>query len=347
MTNLGVFVGEYSDPVKIEAQLRDLVDSSLMAGESVDMTLGTQAAVPVPVTNASGIANSSIVLDQPAGTKTLTSSYAGDAVNLPSLDADDFLVLKENITSEYVGDQIVPTTDDFFTLRALINEEQDGSLGDLSLATVNFSVYHMSDDSPVMTYGPIGVIPVDGLPGVGTAETTVANLDEGDYYVIVEPDAGNAFYGGLPSAPAALTVYVPTGLFVTGGGRVDLDDGSHSTFSLNIRYNRNLTNVKGRANYIFRQDGLNYFVKSNRLDGFAVQDDTAFVQGRANIKTIDPVMGEEVEIGGNFTFLVRVLDNGEPSESDTYEIVIRDRDGLVYHQVTLRTIAGGNILIHD
>ena len=83
-----------------------------------------------------------------------------------------------------------------------------------------------------------------------------------------------------------------------GGGRLDLDDGSHSTFSIDIRYNKRATHVQGRAHYIFRQDGLDYFVKSNRLDGFVVQDDTAAVLGRASIRATDPVTGEVFEIGG-------------------------------------------------
>ena len=193
----------------------------------------------------------------------------------------------------------------------------------------------------------VASVPVTGMPGVGTAETPATNLSDGEYYVVVRPDGENAFYGGPAAAPAALIVYEPTGQFTTGGGRVDLDDGSHSTFGLNIRYNRNLTNVRGRAYYIFHQDGLDYFVKSNRLDGFVVQDNTAAVEGRASVKTIDPVTGEEIDIGGNFTFLVRVIDNGEPGSDDTYEIIIRDRDGIVYHQVSPRTLGGGNILIHD
>ena len=187
---------------------------------------------------------------------------------------------------------------------------------------------------------------VAGMPGVGIAETTAANLPEGAYYVVVRPEAANSYYGGPASLPAALTVYEPTGQFTTGGGRVDLDDGSHSTFSINIRYNKRATHVQGRAHYIFRQDGLDYFVKSNRLDGFVVQDDTAAVQGKASITATDPVTGEVFEIGGNYTFVIRIVDNGEPGRDDVYEITVRDPDGIVYHQVSPRTLAGGNILIH-
>ena len=346
LTNLGQFAGQYSDAITVEAQLHDIVDGSQVEGAPVGIMVGIQTVAPVPVTDASGTASSTLILDQPAGTKWLTSFYEGNDVHLASMDIDVFVVLKENVESDYSGDQIVPITEDSFTLRAVVTEEQDGSLGELSRATVEFSIYRMQDGSLVATYGPIGVIPVDGMAGVGIAETTAANLPEGEYYVVVRPEADNSYYGGPASLPAALTVYEPTGQFTTGGGRLDLDDGSHSTFSINIRYNKRATNVQGRAHYIFRQDGLDYFVKSNRLDGFVVQDDTAAVQGKANVTATDPITGEVFEIGGNYTFVIRIVDNGEPGRDDVYEITVRDPDGIVFHQVSARTLAGGNILIH-
>ena len=95
---------------------------------------------------------------------------------------------------------------------------------------------------------------------------------------------------------------------------------------------------------MFRNGSLDYIIKSNAWTGLAFSGtNKASFQGKANVKTYDPATGVTTDLGGNFTFVVKVVDNG--SSGDTYQITVYDKDGLLYHQAGPAALSGGNIVV--
>jgi hypothetical protein len=48
-------------------------------------------------------------------------------------------------------------------------------------------------------------------------------------------------------------------------------------------------------------------------------------------------------MGGDFSFVVSVVDNG--SKGDTYQITVYDKNGLLYHQTGPTALSGRNIVV--
>jgi hypothetical protein len=96
----GATTNDYNDPATVAATLTD--SAGPVAGQPVVFTLnGSETCTGT--TNASGSASCSITPHEPAGTYTLTASYAGGGAELPSTASAPFTVTHEETTLTYTG----------------------------------------------------------------------------------------------------------------------------------------------------------------------------------------------------------------------------------------------------
>lgn len=344
----GDIAGQYSDPATLEARLIDTATQQPISGKTIAFTLGTQSVSST--TDSDGIATSSIVLDQAAGEYTVSVSFESDSEYLGSSDSCLFTINKERATVDYTGDTVVPTTSKKINLRATVFDSPDGWWGDLTKMQVTFRIYTapVDIDDPSVVAGPVAVSET-GTPGVGVAVIEIDNLAENEYIIIVSIDAeDNNHYGGPTSSPIPLTVYKPTGEFVTGGGWIMDPTGSKGNFGFIVRYTKS-GKTKGHSLYVYREGGWDYIVKSNAWTGLAIKDGHAYFEGKCTVQKYNPETGELVWAEGNYQFRIDVWDNRQTEEPDIYQIRILDKDGILFHEAGFNPpgdLQGGNIVIH-
>jgi VCBS repeat-containing protein len=102
----GTTSAQYSDRTVVQATLADDGGGSFqdapLAGKTIGFTIGAQSTSAT--TDASGLAKGSILLDQPAATLAVVSSFAGGPLYLGSSDSDPFEIAKEAAEIAYTGD---------------------------------------------------------------------------------------------------------------------------------------------------------------------------------------------------------------------------------------------------
>src|SRR5215472_6315328 len=96
---------DYHDPANLAATLKDQTSGQPIPNATVQFTLGSQGCTAL--TNAAGLASCTLVLDQCAGSYTLTASFAGSALYLPSSDSKPFTVNLEETTLTYTGNTVI------------------------------------------------------------------------------------------------------------------------------------------------------------------------------------------------------------------------------------------------
>ena len=345
----GDTTSQYSDPVTVEATLIDMATQQPISDKSIIFTIGSQSTTSV--TNSQGIAVASIVLDQPAGEYTVSATFAGDEEYLESFDSRLFTIEKEDASVDYTGDTVVPTTTKTINLRATVFDSPDSWWGDLTKMQVTFRIYTALIDlnNPVAVVGPVSVTQTD-MPGVGVAVAEIPNLPENGYLIIVSID-DNDYYRGPTSDPIPLTVYEPTGEFVTGGGWIWDPTGSKGNFGFNVKYTRS-GKPKGHSIYVYRDGEWDYIVKSNAWIGLAIDstENHAYFEAKCVVQKYNPETGELVWDEGNYKFRVDVWDNDSGGGVDVYQIRVLDKNGVVFHEAgfdPLGELQGGNIVIHD
>ncbi len=345
----GDTTGQYSDPVTVEATLIDMATQQSISDKSIIFTVGSQSATSV--TNSQGIAVASIVLDQPAGEYTVSATFSDDGDYLGSSDSQLFTILKEDATVEYTGDTVVSTTTKTINLRATVFDSPDSWWGDLTKMQVTFRIYTVPIDlsDPVAVVGPVSVAQTD-MQGVGVAVIEIPNLPENGYIIIVSIDGDdNNYYRGPTSDPIPLTVYEPTGEFVTGGGWIWDPSGGKGNFGFNVKYTKS-GKPQGHSVYVYRDGEWDYIVKSNAWIGLAIEEGHAYFEAKCVVQKYNPATGELVWAGGNYKFRVDVWDNDSDGGVDVYQIRVLDKNGVLFHEAgfdPLGELQGGNIVIHD
>jgi len=347
LTYFGDIAGQYSDQVTVEAILIDMATQQSISGKTITFTIGTQSITMG--TNSLGVATASIVLDQPAGTYTVTAMYPDDGDYLGSSDSQPFSIEKEDVTLEYSGDTVLPTTTKTINLRATVFDSPDGCWGDLTKMQVTFSIYtgQLGSNTLWMTIPAIPVSQTEA-PGVGVAAVSIDNLLENGYLIVVSID-DNDYYAGPTSDPTPLTVYEPTGEFVTGGGWIWDPSGSKGNFGFNAKYTKS-GKPKGHLVYVYRDGGWNYIVKSNAWIGLAIVEGHAYFEAKCVVQKYNPATGELVWAEGNYKFRVDVWDKDSDGGVDVYQIRVLDKNGVLFHEAgfdQLGELQGGNIVIHN
>ena len=159
----GNTTAQYSDPALTRAVLTDATSGDPLPGKTVDFALGTQAGSAT--TDGTGTAQTTIVIDQPAGATTVSATFAEDALYLGSTTSTPFAITKEDLTFIYTGDTLTSNSVTP-TLRSQATQATDGFPGDLLLAEATFAL------APTLT-----TTPFDYTTGIDAAG---ASCDPGD-----------------------------------------------------------------------------------------------------------------------------------------------------------------------
>ena len=366
---------QYSDHVLVAALLEDAVTPGPVGGRSILLSAGSLDETAT--TGADGRAEMPIPVGLPSGSTLVTgASFAGDAHYLPASAGGSVAVVAEDAELEYSGDTFATGT--VARLAATVAEAADGSLGDITMASVTFDVYvgatTCGSGTPAR-HGPIAVVDTGTLgDGIGTAEYELATPAEQTYCIVARltgagQTSANPYYAALPAQGAVLTIVSTTGKFATGGGWiVDPLTGGHGNFGFTARFMKNGA-PKGQAVYVWRATvgGVltDFIVKSSSISAmsFADHDGTgtfpwrATLSGRATIRAARASNGTELWSDGNATFTLIAVDSGESSGRgvDSFALRVLDKTGATYRLVGSWSdsswsagvpLSGGNVVVH-
>lgn len=106
LTYVGALTSKYHDAFTASATLADSDSGAALAGRTVAFTLGVGDTC-TNATNASGVASCSITPQQPAGSVSMVSAFAGDTFYKPSSDSDTFEITKHETATLYTGRTVI------------------------------------------------------------------------------------------------------------------------------------------------------------------------------------------------------------------------------------------------
>jgi hypothetical protein len=203
----GGAAAQFSDPTTTRATLTDdggeALQGQAVGSRTVTFAVGSQTAPAT--TDGAGLAQATIVLNQPAASPGVTSTFAGDGLYLPSSDSDPFTITPENATLAWTGPRVVVAVNADINLSATVAEAPDGSLGNrLDATQLRFTVRRNSNNAVVAT-----CTAAVGPTGAGTAAGRCpVHLGVGTYTVTVEL-IGNGYYAAPPvQSPTILVLSI-------------------------------------------------------------------------------------------------------------------------------------------
>jgi hypothetical protein len=323
--------GVYSDAVSLKATLIEVASGLPIQGKTITFTIGTQSTTGT--TDSSGIAATSLVLNQPANGPGVTASFAGDSSFQGSSDGKSFTINKETVAITYTGDTFVFTAGPTITtapIRLSAHLDQlDSALGDLTKAKVTFEVIPAGGSTIVVANIPVSA--------AGDALTT-ASVPVGDYSVKVTISVGNTYWTQDPYGDGILDVVLGSNeQRVTGGGWIPDSRSANGkdNFGFTVNYNNQ---VKSNS---WAKGGLS-FTSTN----------TAYFTAKATLSKIDRATGQVISSDGSYTFAVNIKDGDlmNPRTADTFAVTIFDSNGNIWIQLGTApspiTLGGGNIVVH-
>ncbi|MDH5641264.1 MAG: Ig-like domain-containing protein, partial [Nitrospira sp.] len=301
---------------------------------------------------------------------TVTDEDGGTTVQQAIIDPTP-----EDVQATYNGPLLLSTADintstATVSLRATIQDitavapGTDPNAGVVTQATVTFlnrdTGAIIAANVPVTLLDPAN--PTTGVAGYDWM-VNLGNQDSESYTIGVRV---NGFYGRNSALDnTVVTVSKPLQNFITGGGyfvnqrSAGLyagDPGEKTNFGFNVKFNKQLTNIQGKANLIIRQQGHVYQIRTNSTDSLVVQSldpltQQAVFTAKANLKDItDPL--NPITLGGNLDLVATVTDRGEPGTSDTVAFTLWKQNQLWYasawngSKTIEQVLAGGNIQAH-
>jgi PKD repeat protein len=327
---------QYSDPVTIEISAND------PDGDAVSFSASGLPGGVALTDHGDGTATISGDITEAAGSYQATVSVSDDDALASELVS--FNVRKEDATVSYVGDLIVAAmgTTASVRLAAQVTQQADGHPGDLTKAAVTFELYASGNaqmTTPDLVVGPMAP------DASGLAQTTL-QLGVDVWTVVARiPDANDYFTS--PPTRSPLTVYVPAPGKVIGGGWIP-NGTDRSTFGLVVQNKAKRTDVSGNVNYVFRQGGKVYQMRSSGWGGgsLTVSPDgrSATIQGRGAVT----IVGSE-RSSRTITVDFRIdLVDGRGTGPDAFAITIWQGTSL-FHQLGTAgapvTLGGGQVTI--
>jgi uncharacterized repeat protein (TIGR01451 family) len=342
LTYTGASSAQYSDPVAAKATLMDVTDPSSptpIPGKTITFTLGVQTFTAV--TDATGTAATSLLataisdrLNQPAGSKTIGSAFAGDTVYPSASDSDPYLVNLEDADVTMITPSVlsISTATTNANVELTVVERADGYPSSDFTTAAPSGLFGLDNARPIqvvagsVTNGSTAAICYandttrTANPNIALAHCTLNSLGP-DVYELTATIQGDYFQGG---GVGALTVYNPALGFTTGGGwYTDPTNGYRYNFGFNAKILKS-GQVQGSLLTIVRTPQGVYEVKSNAMGGLIVapvKDGagnilyySATFSGKANY-SIPPSQGLlwcGARKCGDYRFTVYVEDRKEP-----------------------------------
>jgi hypothetical protein len=157
--------------------------------------------------------------------------------------------------------------------------------------------------------------------------------------------------------------------FATGGGYI-MNTGSTGTvginggtasknnFGFNVKWNKSMSTLQGNFNTIIRVGSRVYQVKSNKASYLSVATDkkTATINyANAVLQEVSSMVNgvctnpSNIFAGscseGGATVVLKIVDNGEPGTLDQISITVKDKNGKLFYNNSVKTLVGGNIQV--
>lgn len=279
-------------------------------------------------------------------------------------------VMPENASILYSGEAIAQIGKNL-TLRATVWDsaaagypglDPDAALGDITKMWVAFDLYPQQScmsGTPVQTLFAQVTDGVDAGDGIGTAEAVLTSANEASFCAVAWLVAGstggtNAWYTADRAESAVLIFYEPSGQFATGGGWIKDPDGGKGNLGFNSRYLKK-GQPQGHLTYIYRGtyngEVVDFVIKSTAINSLAFNGKIypigATLQGKATIQIIRASDGVLLYSEGGATFQATVVDNGDKSGVDSFALLVYNKNGLVFKNVQVVPLEGGNIIAHQ
>ncbi len=317
------------------------------------------------------------------GIHTVTAVFNGTNANFGVNNATAPLTItKEDARAYYTGacfastsgtnssNAIVTLAATFKDISAVLGDPAyDAYPGDLRNATISF--INRDNNTIIAANVPFGLVdPSDPTIAVAVYNwnVNIGALNSQTYTVGI---IINGYYTRNSSEDNTIvTVSKPLPNFVVGGGYLVLsssgglkagDVGSKNNFGFNLKFNQSGNNLQGNMNTIIRRtevDGLHvYQIKANVMTSLAVQTSSvggkATFNGKANIKDItNPLSSFTVD--GNATLQVKMIDNGQPGNTDSIAITVWNKNGGLWYSsnwnstTTIKQVLdGGNLNVNS
>jgi PKD domain/K319L-like, PKD domain len=370
---------QYSDFVKLKATLLDGANG--IAGKTISFTIGSQSTTAV--TDADGIAETTLQITQANGSYSVATSFAGDSLYAKSSDSDSFTVKQENAGAAYTGDLFARTSSATSSTATVVlsatvkditalsgDPAYDPDEGDIRFAKVTFVDGAGNALSGGCTNLPVGLVSTaDSKVGTATCNwsANIGNQDSTAFTVGIKVEG--RYIRHESTDDTVVTVSKPLGTnFITGGGYL-LNQasagqkaggaGAKTNFGFNVKYNKSGTNLQGSINAIVRNGGRVYQIKSNSMTSLYVvtstapsptKPATATFNGKASIQDItNPLDPQSVD--GNATLQVKMTDKGEPGIYDTIGITVWNKAGGLWFasrwdgtRTVEQLLGGGNLV---
>jgi hypothetical protein len=202
VTYTGATSADFHDPANLSATLTLSGTTSPVAGQTITFTIGTQSCTGV--TNATGVAQCTLVLNQVPGPYTVTASFAGAGLFQASSASAPFTITREETTLTYTGDTVIA----------------NNTTAHLSAVLLEDGVVPIAGRTVVFTLGTGATAQTcNGITdAAGVAACTIFPVNQPFGAGTVTADfAGDAFY--LPSSDSATTIifaFLDHGAFVVG-----------------------------------------------------------------------------------------------------------------------------------
>ena len=318
------------------------------------------------MTNTSGVATATLVLDQGAGSPGIDASFAGNAIYKAASDTDPFEVLLETIYVKYNGDTFkwvnmdeAPDTGDELTALNLkgILREDDGHPGSLIGLEIIFKLNSLSGGFSFEYEGT--VVNSNGALQL----TTPVEIPTGLYEIIVEIKDNPYYTSAVDIRTISVPDYGNRTSRVEGSGAIV---GSESDFGFFVVYGKTKSATPTGSFFMsFEVDEggvlYEYIIKNNswaKSGLFFLSSNEAYFESKSTIKKINKATGVNVYTSGNSTFAVQVVDGDlESYVGDLIAIRVFDGKAVIFEIGTLKSTKpptafsglaiedGGNILV--
>ncbi len=353
---------QYSDQVSLSATLTDAGNENPLSDQAVTFMIGSQSTSAS--TNTSGIAEATIILDQPAGSYTVDSIFAENAIYLESSDSDTFTILHEDAdivfdTTNPVAEKVESPGGDSGSFSLIVNISEaipdlpaDSAYpGDIGLAQVSVELVPVGPGGPVSGTCTPGSVEGTGYDAYLPVTCTFDNVPVNTYTVQVTV-VGDYYQG---DAEDVLVVYDPSLGFTTGGGWFYWPGTTNKTnFGYTMKYNKQGEQVKGSLLLIRHlPNGTVYRVKSNAIFGLAIGEQSGYGWASFSGKCTYLEPGW-LEPEGNHEFTVYVEDRNEPGTgTDHFWIKVQDKNGNGIADLSMgdeatentEPLEGGNVVV--
>jgi hypothetical protein len=269
-------------------------------------------------------------------------------------------ITKENAIVTYTGPLFVGSSSTgaaTITMTATVQDDADGSRGDIRNAVVKFY-----NGVTFIGQAPVGLVnPSDTTTGTAVYQWSV-NIGNSDSETYVVSASANNYYTGSDTTDITVSKALADN-FITGGGYIVLSNSAGSTpgtrgtknnFGFSVKYNKKLTNLQGHSNVIVRDRGHVYQVKSNAISSLTVNTVTgaAVLTSKATLQDVTDSLNP-VPIAGNYVLVLSMTDRGEPGSTDSIAISILDKSGGTWFssnwngvKTIEQTLDGGNLVVH-